>query len=481
VAVPLAFLFVTPQNHVWLLILLHAWAGTFGIGLDSASTALMLRLSSAENKSMFIAVLMSVVGVVAASAPLVGGWILEMFDGQATRVLLWEFDNYQMLFLIGFLLRLLMFPFSLRLDDIGGGTTALVVRRLMDTNPFRVIRNVHVLSDSPAEAERVSAVQELASARSSIATSELVQALDDPSREVRQEAAFALARIGDHEAVEPLIRCLRSTDSGIQLPAAYALGKLRHPRAVPALLDVLRLPALAEPAASALGEIGDRSATGPLLNLLRDSHAEEAARASAANALSRIGETSALPDMLAAMQQTASPLVRQELALAIGNLFGRAGQFYHLLARERQVRGQEIAGMHEQIARQRNRFRSNPEVARQALHHLEQAHAFYAQEQWREAAHEYVRAGLLIAGILPVAQSSEGMLTLLADWFQPSRRKVEEQLKRRDGGSAPLWFLLALAYPETRESPPPCTHEECLLAFYAFWRIWSGRAVAPGA
>jgi len=475
VAVPLAFLFVTPENCVWLLILVHAWAGTFGVGLDSASTALMLRLSSAENKSMFIAVLMSVVGIVAAIAPLVGGWILQVYEDQHTRLLFWEFDNFQMLFLVGFGLRLVMLPFSLRLDDIGGGWSVRVVRRLMDTNPFRVIRNVHVLSDSSAEAERVSAVQELASDRSSIATQQLIEALGDPSREVRREAVFALARIGDHDAVEPLIRCLGSTEGGIQQPAAYALGKLRDQRAVPALLQALADPPLADTAAAALGEIGDRSATTALLGLLRHPSAPESTRASAANALSRLGEVSALPDILSALENTQSPMVRQEMALAMGNLFGRPGEFYDLLTRERQVAGQEIGRLHELIAHERGRFVSDPGLIRQVLEHAERARAAYEQEQWLDACQSYARAGLLLAGTLPSEQSGEGMFTLLTDWFVPQRRKVEAQLAQRKTGSAPLWFLLAVAYPQTREARTSYTQEESLLAFYAFRRIWAGK------
>src|SRR5206468_5638672 len=138
--VPLTYLFLTPGNYVWLLIVVHLLAGVFNVGLDTASTALMLNLSTAENKSMFIAVLSSLVGIVAAVAPMVGGWVLHHFEGHTTQFMFWQFDNFKMLFLIGFLFRLAMFPFSLRLNDLAGSSTGIVVRRLMDTNPFRVIR-----------------------------------------------------------------------------------------------------------------------------------------------------------------------------------------------------------------------------------------------------------------------------------------------------------------------------------------------------
>lgn len=467
------FLFVTPSNYVWLLILLHAAGGIFGIGIETASTSLMLGLAPTQNKSIFIAVLSSLVGVVAALAPPVGGWVLGHFEGRTSHFMLWEFDRFQMLFLIGILLRLLFFPFSLRLNDVAGGSTALVVRRLMDTNPFRVIRHVHVLTDSSAEAERVRSVVELGSARSAIATRELVAALEDPSREVRLEAAFALARIGDPEAVEPLVHCLRSPDSGIQAAAAYALGKLRDARAVPPLVEALNDAYLAHVAAISLGEIGDRAAVGPLLELLRNEHTTEPVRAGAAYALSRLNETSALPDILSALRRTQSALVRQELALAIGNLLGPLGEFYRLLTRERQVPGQEISRRHDQIVRARARFKSNPDLIQQAIHQLDLAQSSYNKERWQDAMQAYTRAGLFLSGSLPLAQAEEGLFDFLTDRSRQHRRKMDAQLKRSDQPNPPLWFLLSVAYPHA--VAVSATREEALLSFYALWRIWEDK------
>jgi hypothetical protein len=302
----------------------------------------------------------------------------------------------------------------------------------------------------------------------------LIEALDDPSLEVRQEAVAALARIGDAESVEPLVRTLRSPESGIQTQAAFALGKLRDPRAVDALLEALKEPYLAQSAATALGEIGERSAIEPLLAVLPRRDISEATRASVANALSRMGEASALPEMLAALQSTQSLLVRREMALAIGNLFGRPGEFYRLLTLERQVAGQEITRLQDQIVRDSVRFKSNPQLIQQVLRQMEQAHAGYNREQWREACEGYARAGLLLAGSLPGEQGVDGMFNFLTEWFQPHRRKMEA-LAQRDGGSGPLWFLLAITYPQSQEKIASA-HEESLLSFYAFWRIWDAKA-----
>jgi hypothetical protein len=292
---------------------------------------------------------------------------------------------------------------------------------------------------------------------------------------VRLEAVAALARIGDAESVEPLTRCLRSPDSGIQPQAAYALGKLRDARAAPALIEALNDPHVAQAAATALGEIRDRAADGPLLTLLRRRDVPEPTRASVANALSRLGETAALPDILAALAGTQSRLVRQQLALAIGNLFGRPGEFYNLLTRERQVAGQEIARLQQQIVRDSSRFKTDRELIQRVLREAEQAHACYNREQWREACQGFARAGLLLAGTLPVEPTGDGMFDFVTDWFHTHRRGVEQQLARRDVGSGPTWYLLAISYPQAQATTAATVQEESLLAFYAFWRIWNGK------
>jgi hypothetical protein len=188
-----------------------------------------------------------------------------------------------------------------------------------------------------------------------------------------------------------------------------------------------------------------------------------------------MGEVSALPDMFEALLNTQSLLVRREMALAIGNLFGRPGEFYRLLNRESQVAGQEIQRLHDQIVRDRRRFRSNPQLIERALQEVDQANARYTSEQWREASQSYARAGLLLAGSLSGEESGDRLFNFLTDRFDPYRRRVEEQLAQRDAGSAPLWFLLAIAYPQGNESKSG-RQEESLLAFYAFWRIWITKA-----
>lgn len=474
-AIPLGYLFVNGQNCIWLLIVIHIWAGVFGAGLDTASTAMMLSLPRSENKSMSIAVLYSLVGILCASAPLLGGWILQHYEGRTAQFMLWEFDNFKMLFLAVLFLRIVFFPFSLRLDNLATSPTGIVVRRLMDANPFRVIRHVHVLTESSAEADRVRSVQELASARSAIATRELIAALEDPSREVRFEAALALGRIGDTEAVEPLLRCFSAPDSGIQATASFALGKLRDPRAVPALIEALLRPHLAQSAAFALGEIGDRAAVEPLLTAFRHADTTEPARATIGYALSRLNETSALPDLLVAMHGTQSPFVRQELATAVGNLLGPRDDFYRLFTLERQVDGQEVSRLHDQIARAKVRFKTNPNLIQQVMSQLDDAQSAYHKGQWQDSMLAYTRAGLLLSGSVAVAPTGEGILGKFADPFRSQRRKAEAALRRRDDTNGPLWFLLTIAYPQGGPVPRQVTREEALLAFYAFLQIWESK------
>jgi HEAT repeat protein len=94
----------------------------------------------------------------------------------------------------------------------------------------------------------------------------LVEQLKLPEQEVRGEAITKLVEVG-RPAVKPLISCLRKGEEiGGSPAAACALGRIGDTSAVPALIDALQSPgSVGWEAARALGEIGDHRAIEPLL------------------------------------------------------------------------------------------------------------------------------------------------------------------------------------------------------------------------
>jgi HEAT repeat protein len=112
--------------------------------------------------------------------------------------------------------------------------------------------------------------------------------LTDPSPEVRTIAVIALGQIGD-PAGAPAVRTEASSRLAVdQAIAIRILGKLRDRESVPLLTERLRSTSgeVRIAAADALGEIGDWSATLPLIEALNDPWARRAA----AVALARLGD-----------------------------------------------------------------------------------------------------------------------------------------------------------------------------------------------
>ena len=99
----------------------------------------------------------------------------------------------------------------------------------------------------------------------------LLPFLDDPSAEVRQAAALGLCSHPDKTAIRPLIQALSDADSMVSDLAHNALVSIGKP----AVLSLLEVPRDAQPRARinalrALAEIGDHSAIPTLMAALED-------------------------------------------------------------------------------------------------------------------------------------------------------------------------------------------------------------------
>lgn len=150
----------------------------------------------------------------------------------------------------------------------------------------------------------------------------LIPLLRDKDEFVRREAAYALGKAGSRSAVPPLSELLLTDkEDGVRGAAAVALGQIADEAAVVPLSAVLN-PQVAgraakskkskkpsrEPnlfvlrsAARSLGQIGSRAGSPSLILVLQDEMAEDDLRRESAAALGRIGDSSALPSLRAAL------------------------------------------------------------------------------------------------------------------------------------------------------------------------------------
>lgn len=148
----------------------------------------------------------------------------------------------------------------------------------------------------------------------------LIAALQDSNANVRTVAADALGEIGDRRATAPLVSVLAK--DGVETArerAATALGRLKDPASVEPLCLALKDAASSVRcnAASALGELRDPRATPALVEALKDSDAR--VRTFAADALGQGEDRRAVHPLMAALED-ADSAVRAKAAWALGGL-----------------------------------------------------------------------------------------------------------------------------------------------------------------
>jgi hypothetical protein len=117
--------------------------------------------------------------------------------------------------------------------------------------------------------------------------------------DVRWNAAQELGNIGDGSAVIPLIETLKNdTDYRIRFLAAKSLGEIKDERAVEPLIEALKNDsdsAVKAHAATALGDIGDKRAIAPLIDTFSSDFVFGVYPDAAQNALAKIGEPAVDP------------------------------------------------------------------------------------------------------------------------------------------------------------------------------------------
>lgn len=129
-------------------------------------------------------------------------------------------------------------------------------------------------------------------------------------------AVLELGRVGDGKSVELLIETLARKD-GVARSAARELGKLRNEKAVPALVAQLECAEVNQAAAEALLAFGP-GAVGPLLDALKSGSG--AARQLAVSALGELRDKRAVEPLIQVMQTDDVYAVRTAAATALGQL-----------------------------------------------------------------------------------------------------------------------------------------------------------------
>ena len=154
--------------------------------------------------------------------------------------------------------------------------------------------------------------------------SPLVEFLNDPDPDLRLQAALALGEQRDQRAVAPLMETLKDPDANVRYHVIEALGKLRAIESAEVLASIAatRDFFLAFPALESLMQIGDARVVSRIVPLLDDELLSEPA----AVALGKLGDEKAVDPLVNELNTT--PQLAQVVAESLTTLYDRYDKLY---------------------------------------------------------------------------------------------------------------------------------------------------------
>lgn len=393
-----AWIFIEPGS-VWFgmpqPILLLSATGALAGGVVAGVIICQLNLASvltpASGRTMAMAVHWSIVGLVSAAGPLLGGHLMNHFVANPSSFILpngMSFSYIHAILLIHLAIAwTVILPLFIsirpRARDIGVSTA---VKNVVLANPLRVVRdlyNIHISMASVPRRRKAQAVQELGRTRSPMVVADLAAMLEDPATEVREEAVAALGEIGGDEALNVLLQTLEDPHQSDLAPQiAKALRQIRSPKSVAALTRQLENGDRETKTESvrALGEIADGRAKEPLLKILRE-ETDEKLIGHSSEALARLNEQVAVYEIFPRMRRTENRILKRSLAATLGSFFGEPDAFYRLFSKELQEPGSEIDRRLRLIEQQAGRSARNRRAAKRSTEQFLDA---YERHLWAD-------------------------------------------------------------------------------------------------
>lgn len=333
----IGWFFISPSNYVLIIPVMAVLMGILGPAIFEGANQLMMTLTPPRNRTTYIAWYFAMIGIANASGALLGGFLSDALA--ALHYPLGQFlviKSFHIVVLVYMTLCLLSFYLISRIKEGGETPVAVVLQQIASVSIFRTMGSIGVIG-KPEDSHRVArALRMLEGQSSTLAVRDILARLDDPDAEVREEAARALGRIKAVEGVEPLIKHLNNPSSGIRVQAARSLGQIGDRRALPYLVALLNSASeeLQEACIQAIGQMGDKESISRLLQLFNENRSDRV-MGLGAEAVSRHGVLEAVWEIFPRMHQTQNPVLRRQLAIALGNLLGKPGEFYRYLTGDR--------------------------------------------------------------------------------------------------------------------------------------------------
>lgn len=328
----LLYLIANGDNYYLILPLVSLLSGLVTPAFFDGLLQITYSLADEENHTAYIAWHWASFGLFGAIGPSVGGKILDWSNKLALETGGFPGQGIHVNILISVCLTLVgLFLYSrLKLQET---PVRHIIRIVMNPNIFRTMNSLAVIEKqkkTPAQVEN--SLRKISGHAGKLAEPEILDKLHDPDRDVREEAAKTLGRIGSEEAVNALLTEFTDPDSTIRTTAVRAMGKTQNKRVIPFLIGGLADPSeeVQEICAETLGNLDEADSVDNLLTMVRQGKSEKI-KVSGAVALSKKGRREAAEDIFYLMKASGNRVFKKQLAIALGNMLGKPGEFYAYL------------------------------------------------------------------------------------------------------------------------------------------------------
>lgn len=287
---PVQWLFLHPEQsttNTIVLLCTHVFNGAVWSGVAVAHGNLNIATSDVKDRPNYLAAAAAVSAFALAVSPLLGGatldWLRSLVGSDE-----WA---YKYLFIIVIVIRAFASVSLMPIKEPGATSLRETLGQISKLRP-KGMRAMKQITASGDESAREEALAKVGEDKLLLATTELALSLDDPSPRVRRQAAKALSQVPSADAAAALIQ---------------------HAQNHPDLVE--------EEVLEALGESGTPEAVKVLVGFLTDPRAVH--RRTAAKALGRTGQESAIPDLMEAAKEAGDPDLRRAALQALRSLEAR--------------------------------------------------------------------------------------------------------------------------------------------------------------
>jgi HEAT repeat protein/MFS family permease len=334
---PLWYVMKLPETlelRLLLAVFVAIYGSVFGSGwIIGFDKYLYSNVLPPTQKTSYISVVHAWAGLAAGAGPLAAGWLLALCEGLDRTVWGLHFDQYTPMFILYLLILSAGVFFISRLKPDSHISATQFVGMFLQPGQLSAMSTVFRYRFSKNESERVKKTRMMGTSSNPLNVEELIESLNDPSFNVRYEAVITIAsRKPNPQLTGALIDILLDPDPELASSAAWALGRIGDTTAIPALRESLAIPypLLQARAARSLGILHDNESASMLMSWLQI-ESDPALKRACAAALGALQYAPALTAVVGLLCQTQRPSFRGELATTSAQIIGNEKRYIKLL------------------------------------------------------------------------------------------------------------------------------------------------------